>query len=45
MAASVKGWMEGIRVLEYLPYLLDLAPANFFLFKAMKKSLAGIMLD
>jgi hypothetical protein len=31
--------------LEHPPYSLDLAPADFFLFRKVKEALAGITLD
>ncbi len=36
---------KGIQVLEHPPYSLDLAPADFFLFRRVKEALAGIMSD
>ncbi len=47
MAASMKKWMaaKGIQVLEHLPYLPDLALADFFLFRKVKEALAGTTLD
>jgi histone-lysine N-methyltransferase SETMAR len=46
-AASVKEWMaaKGIQVLEHPPYSPDLAWADFFLFRRVKETLAGITLD
>jgi hypothetical protein len=33
-----------IRVIRHPPYLLDLAPANFFLFLRVKRELSGLTL-
>jgi hypothetical protein len=46
-AASMKNWMaaKGIQVLEHPPYSLDLAPADFFLFRRVKEALKGITVD
>jgi histone-lysine N-methyltransferase SETMAR len=46
-AASVKEWMaaKGIQVLEHPPYLPDLAPTDFFLFRRVKEALVGTTLD
>jgi hypothetical protein len=45
-AAIIKELMaaKGIQLLEHLPYLPDLAPADF-LFRRVKEALVGIMLD
>ncbi len=37
--------VKEIQLLEHLPYSLDLAPADFFLFRRVKEALAGIQLD
>jgi hypothetical protein len=41
----MKEWMAVGSRLEHLPYLPDLAPADFFLFRRVKKVLAGTTLD
>ena len=45
-AAVVKEWIavHGIQMIQHPPYLLDLAPADFFLFPKVKEQLAGITL-
>jgi hypothetical protein len=47
MAAVVQHWFaaHSIQWLKHPPYLLDLALADFFLFKRVKKKLAGKSLD
>jgi hypothetical protein len=36
---------KGIQLLEHLPYLPDLTPADFFLFKRVKEAMEGITMD
>jgi hypothetical protein len=45
--ASMKEWMaaKGIQLLEHLPYSLDLAPADFFLFRMWREAFADITFD
>jgi hypothetical protein len=45
--ASVKKWFadHSIQLLPHPPYSLDLAPADFFLFRRVKEELAGLSLD
>jgi hypothetical protein len=47
LAAIVQHWFAAcsIQRLEHPPYSLDLAPADFFLFKRVKEELAGQTLD
>jgi histone-lysine N-methyltransferase SETMAR len=42
-AAVVKDWMAArdFRLIDHLPYLPDLSPADFFLFLTIKRQLAG----
>jgi histone-lysine N-methyltransferase SETMAR len=42
-AAVVKDWMaaRNFRLIDHLPYSLDLVPADFFLFPTIKRQLAG----
>ncbi len=44
--AVVQTWIaaNNVQVLEHPPYLPDLAPADFFLFRRVKEELAGIRL-
>jgi hypothetical protein len=46
-AAIVQDWLatHSVQVLRHPPYLLDLAPADFFLFRRVKDKLAGFTLD
>jgi hypothetical protein len=45
-AAKVTDWMgaRDIKLIEHLPYLPDLARADFFLFPKVKRELAGLTL-
>jgi histone-lysine N-methyltransferase SETMAR len=45
-AATITDWLAArrIKMIQHLPYLPDLAPANFFLFPKVKKELAGLTL-
>jgi histone-lysine N-methyltransferase SETMAR len=42
-ATVVTNWMEAswFQIIEHLPYLPDMAPADFFLFPSVKRELAG----
>jgi histone-lysine N-methyltransferase SETMAR len=46
-AAIVQDWLtaHSFQVLRHPPYLPDLAPADFFLFRHVKNELAGVSLD
>jgi hypothetical protein len=44
MAVIVQAWMAAnkVQLLQHPHYLLDLDPADYFLFQRLKKELAGI---
>ena len=45
-AAAVQEWIAArdFQMIDHLPYLPDLAPADFFLFRKIKQELAGLTL-
>jgi hypothetical protein len=45
-SAVVQAWLatNQVQVLEHPPYLPDLVPAGYFLFRSVKEELAGIQL-
>jgi hypothetical protein len=46
-AAIVQDWLvaHDVQVLHHPPYMPDLAPTDFFLFRRVKEELAGVTLD